>query len=152
MRIISCIYLSWSNFTYIHIFYIYICKFGFLVKKSFELWIFNKNNKYWPLHCVSWINSNLQMAAIYLDFQKKGKKYIYQSKNKTISKVIIDVQSKIQTYSWNKVFNISYHFTIYSYRMIVSLWQSDYRWLIFQVFQSKFFLMSTFRDELIVGK
>ena len=29
---------------------------------------FNKNKNNWPLHCVSWINSNLQMAPIYLVF------------------------------------------------------------------------------------
>ena len=35
------------------------------------LWVFNKNNNNWPLHCVSWINFYLQMATIYL-------KYVFQ--------------------------------------------------------------------------
>ena len=34
------------------------------------LWGFNKNNNNWPLHCVSRINSNLQMDTIYLVFLK----------------------------------------------------------------------------------
>ena len=34
------------------------------------LWVVNKNNNYWPLHCVLWINSNLRMGTIYLVFFK----------------------------------------------------------------------------------
>ena len=32
------------------------------------IWVSNKNNNNWPLHCVSWINFNLQMATVYLVF------------------------------------------------------------------------------------
>ena len=39
----------------------FIKYFAFLCIYTF--WVFNKSNNSWPLHCVSWINSNLQMAA-----------------------------------------------------------------------------------------
>ena len=63
--------------------YIYVC----------ILSVFNKNNKYLTLHCVSWINSNRKMATIYLVFLKAK---IHQSKNKIISKVTRHVQSVIK--------------------------------------------------------
>ena len=40
------------------------------------LWVFDKNNNNWPLHCVSWINSNIHMATIYLVFLKSKNSYI----------------------------------------------------------------------------
>ena len=51
-----CVYI----YIYIHV-YVYIL---------YILWVFKKNNNNWPLHCISWINSNLQMATIYLVFLK----------------------------------------------------------------------------------
>ena len=70
MYIYICIYINFKAInnvldakmvlkTYIYT-YIYI----------YILWIFNKNNNNWPLQCVTWINSNLQMVTIYLVFLK----------------------------------------------------------------------------------
>ena len=42
----------------------------------YTLDFFNKNNNNWPLHCVSRINSNPQMATIYLVFLKNKNTYI----------------------------------------------------------------------------
>ena len=67
---------------------------------------------------------------------------MYKSKNKTICKVIRYVQSKIQNFSLNKRFNTSDHFTtyVYSYCIIVSLWQRNYHWLILKHFKVNFFI------------
>ena len=40
------------------------------------LWVFNKNYHNWSSQCVSWINSNLHRAKIYLVFLKIKNRYI----------------------------------------------------------------------------
>ena len=57
--------------------YIYIHMSAQCRKQSslYILWVFNKSNNNWPLHCVSWINSNLQIATIHLIFLKNKNAY-----------------------------------------------------------------------------
>ena len=44
--------------------------------KKLYIYIYNKNNNNCPLHCVSWINSNLQMAINLSCFPKTKNTYI----------------------------------------------------------------------------
>ena len=64
----KCIYIIYTYNIYIYIIYIYIYIYVLLV--------FNKSDNSWPLDCISWINSNLQMATIYLVFLKNKNIYI----------------------------------------------------------------------------
>ena len=77
-------------YKYIYI-YIYICV---CIYMYVYFQFLTKNNKYLTLHCVSSINSNRKMAAIYLVFLKAK---IHQSKNKINFKVTRHFQSVIQS-------------------------------------------------------
>ena len=89
------------TYKHMHHIYIYIYIYYIKLKPSNLLWVFNKSksNNNWTLHCVLWINSNLQMATIFL---KNKNRYI-----KARTKLFVKQQDIFKTCHIISQFNLT---------------------------------------------
>ena len=94
-------------YTYIILYYI-ICTCSLVNCSMLLTDQIDHNNNNWSLYCVSCLNSNLEMATIYLVFFKSKNIYI-----KLRVKLFVKQQDMLnETYCLKKGFNMLFQFTI----------------------------------------